>query len=240
MTELWQHFASENIFWLGLTLAIYLFGHFLYRKSRFFPLLSPIIVSVVLLIAVLALSDTPYETYFEGAQTIHLLLGPATVALAIPLFDQRARLIQLFVPLVTGLVVGGVVAVLSVIVIGVLCGLSTETLLSLVPKSVTTPIAMGISEAIGGMPDLTAALVVITGIFCSVVGRGFFRLIRVSSDTAKGVALGVSAHGMGTSAAFSISPKAGAFSGLAMGISGLLTAFLAPYLGVPVLEWLTR
>ena len=166
MTELWQHFASENIFWLGLTLAIYLFGHFLYRKSRFFPLLSPIIVSVVLLIAVLALSDTPYETYFEGAQTIHLLLGPATVALAIPLFDQRARLIQLFVPLVTGLVVGGVVAVLSVIVIGVLCGLSTETLLSLVPKSVTTPIAMG--------------------------------------------------------------------------ISGLLTAFLAPYLGVPVLEWLTR
>ena len=230
MTELWQHFASENIFWLGLTLAIYLFGHFLYRKSRFFPLLSPIIVSVALLIAVLVVTDTPYETYFEGAQTIHLLLGPATVALAIPLFDQRARLIQLFVPLVTGLVVG----------IGVLCGLSTETLLSLVPKSVTTPIAMGISEAIGGMPDLTAALVVITGIFGSVVGRGFFRLIRVSSDTAKGVALGVSAHGMGTSAAFSISPKAGAFSGLAMGISGLLTAFLAPYLGVPVLEWLTR
>ena len=214
MTELWQHFASENIFWLGLTLAIYLFGHFLYRKSRFFPLLSPIIVSVALLIAVLVVTDTPYETYFEGAQTIHLLLGPATVALAIPLFDQRARLIQLFVPLVT--------------------------LLSLVPKSVTTPIAMGISEAIGGMPDLTAALVVITGIFGSVVGRGFFRLIRVSSDTAKGVALGVSAHGMGTSAAFSISPKAGAFSGLAMGISGLLTAFLAPYLGVPVLEWLTR
>ena len=220
MTELWQHFASENIFWLGLTLAIYLFGHFLYRKSRFFPLLSPIIVSVALLIAVLVVTDTPYETYFEGAQTIHLLLGPATVALAIPLFDQRARL--------------------SVVVIGVLCGLSTETLLSLVPKSVTTPIAMGISEAIGGMPDLTAALVVITGIFGSVVGRGFFRLIRVSSDTAKGVALGVSAHGMGTSAAFSISPKAGAFSGLAMGISGLLTAFLAPYLGVPVLEWLTR
>ena len=217
MTELWQHFASENIFWLGLTLAIYLFGHFLYRKSRFFPLLSPIIVSVALLIAVLVVTDTPYETYFEGAQTIHLLLGPATVALAIPLFDQRARLIQLFVPLVTGLVVGGVVAILSVVVIGVLCG-----------------------EAIGGMPDLTAALVVITGIFGSVVGRGFFRLIRVSSDTAKGVALGVTAHGMGTSAAFSISPKAGAFSGLAMGITGLLTAFLAPYLGLPVLEWLTR
>lgn len=240
MTELWQHFASESIFWLGLTLAIYLFGHFIYRKSNFFPLLSPIIVTVVLLIVVLIVTGTPYETYFEGAQTIHLLLGPATVALAIPLFDQRTRLIRLFVPLVTGLLVGGVVAILSVVVIGVACGLSHETLLSLVPKSVTTPIAMGISEAIGGMPDLTAALVVLTGIFGSVVGKAFFRLIHVSSDTACGVSLGVCAHGMGTSAAFSISPKAGAFSGLAMGISGLITAFLAPYLAVPVLEWLTR
>lgn len=240
MNELWQHFAHEDIFWLGLTLSVYLFGHFLYRKSNFFPLLSPIIVTVVSLILILVATDTPYETYFDGAQTIHLLLGPATVALAIPLFDQRARLIRLFVPLAAGLLVGSVVAILSVVVIGVACGLSHETLLSMVPKSVTTPIAMGISEALGGMPDLTAALVVITGIFGSVVGKTFFRLIRVSSDTARGVALGVSAHGMGTSAAFSLSPRAGAFSGLAMGITGLLTAFLAPYIAVPILEWLTR
>ena len=108
----------------------------------------------------------------------------------------------------------------------------------MVPKSVTTPIAMGVSETIGGMPDLTAALVVITGILGSIIGKPLFQIVRIRSEPVRGVALGLAAHGMGTGAAFQIGNRAGAFAGLAMGLSGIITAFLAPAIAVPVLAWL--
>ena len=145
--------------------------------------------------------------------------------LAVPLYEQRSKLAQLWLPLSVGLIVGCISTIISVVVLGWAFGLSSETLISMIPKSVTTPIAMGVSEAMGGMPDLTACFVVITGILGSIIGRPLFNLLRIHSDPVRGVSLGLNAHGMGTSAAFLISNRAGAFSGLAMGLAGILTAF---------------
>ena len=173
-----------------------------------------------------------------GAGFIHFLLGPATVALAVPLYEQRRNLAKLWLPLLCGLFAGCVAAIFSVIAIGWMLGLSSETILSMVPKSVTTPIAMGISENIGGMPDLTAALVVITGILGSIIGRPFFNILKIRSEPVVGVSLGIAAHGMGTGAAFQISNRAGAFGGLGMGLCGIVSAFLAPLLAGPLMRLL--
>ncbi len=227
-------------FWLALTLCVYVFGQYLFRLSNGNPFLSPIIVTVVILMAILAVTGIPYATYFAGANFIHFLLGPATVALAVPLYEQRSRLAKLWIPLTAGLLVGCLVCIVSVILIGLLFGLSTHTLVSMVPKSVTTPIAMGISEKIGGEPNLTAAFVVITGISGSIMGRPLFNLVKIHSDPARGFALGLTAHGMGTSAAFQIGSRAGAFGGLAMGIMGILCAFMAPFVALPLLHLLGR
>lgn len=222
--------------WIALTLSCYIFGQWLYRKARFNPFASPIIVAVVSIMCILLVLGVPYERYFAGAGFIHFLLGPATVALAVPLYEQRRKLAELWLPLTAGLLAGCTAAIIAVVLLGWLFGLSSETLISMVPKSVTTPIAMGVSEAMGGMPDLTACLVVITGISGSIIGRPLFRLVRLTSDPVCGTALGVAAHGMGTSTAFQISNKAGAFSGLAMGLSGLITAFLAPLIAIPLMK----
>ena len=238
MADLQTLFASlstSSSFWLALTLGFYAIGQLIFKAAKFNLLLSPIITAVVCLIAVLLLTGVPYETYFSGASFVHFLLGPATVALAVPLYEQRRRLARLWLPLACGLI-AGCAAIVSVVLIGAACGLSAETLLSMVPKSVTTPIAMGISEHLGGMPDLTAALVVMTGISGSIIARPFFRLIRFRSDTICGIALGLSAHGMGTGAAFQISNRAGAFAGLAMGICGVISAFMAPFVAIPLMK----
>ena len=239
MADLQTLFASlspSSSFWLALTLGFYAIGQLIFKAAKFNMLLSPIITAVVCLIAVLLLTGVPYETYFSGASFVHFLLGPATVALAVPLYEQRRRLARLWLPLACGLIAGCAAAIVSVVLIGAACGLSAETLLSMVPMAVTTPIAMGISEHLGGMPDLTAALVVMTGISGSIIARPFFRLIRFRSDTICGIALGLSAHGMGTGAAFQISNRAGAFAGLAMGICGVISAFMAPFVAIPLMK----
>ena len=232
------HLEQNPAFWLCLTIGLFVFGQVIFRALKFNPFASPIIISVALLIGLLGVTGIPYETYFAGAGFIHFLLGPATVALAVPIYDQRAKLAKLWLPLSLGLIAGCTAAMTSVIVIGWALGVSSETILSLVPKSVTTPIAMGISESIGGMPDLTAALVVLTGMTGSIIGPTVFRLFRIRQDAVRGCALGLSAHGMGTGAAFLISQRAGAFSGLAMGVSGIISAFLAPLLAFPMMRLL--
>ena len=233
---LWSSLQANSAFWLALTLGFYALGQQIFKAAKYNLLLSPIITAVLCLILLLLVTGVPYDTYFSGASFVHFLLGPATVALAVPLYEQRRRLAKLWLPLACGLLAGCAAAIISVVLVGALCGLSSETLLSMVPKSVTTPIAMGISEHLGGMPDLTAAIVVMTGISGSIVARPFFRLIRLRSDTVCGVALGLAAHGMGTGAAFQISNRAGAFAGLAMGICGVISAFMAPYVAVPLMK----
>lgn len=238
LLDLFSALCASTTFWIALTLGVYVLGQAVFRAAKFNPLLSPIIVAVAVLIVFLETAGVSYETFFQGAGFIHFLLGPATVALAVPIYEQRAKLAKLWLPLAAGLFVGCAAAMISVIVIGSALGLSTETVRSMVPKSVTTPIAMGISETIGGLPDLTAALVVLTGILGSIIGKYVFKVLRIRNETIRGVSLGLSAHGMGTGAAFQISNRAGAFAGLAMGLCGVISAFMAPYLAVPVMKWL--
>ena len=235
---LWNHLASNPVLWLCLTLLAYQIGIWVYQKSGYLTLLSPFVIAVAILLAILFGTHTQYETFFAGAQFVHFLLGPATVALAVPLFDQRLRLAKLWAPLLIGVVVGCVVGVISTVLLGALLGASFESIMSMAPKSVTTPIAMGISEKMGGIPEFTAGIVVLTGIVGSLLATPIFKLCKIKKDYLKGFSLGVAAHGMGTSRAFQISDKAGAFSGLAMGLAGIITAFAAPMIAPPLLKLL--
>ena len=236
--DLWHHLQAQPALWLCLTLLSYQLGIVIYKKSGYLTILSPFVVAVCILITIVYSTQTPYETFFNGAQFVHFLLGPATVALAIPLFDQRKRLAKLWAPVLIGVVLGCIAGVVSTVALGVLLGASIETVMSLAPKSVTTPIAMGIAQKMGGIPEFTAGIVVLTGIAGALLAQPLFSLFFIKKDYVQGLALGVSAHGMGTSRAFQISDKAGAFSGLAMGLAGLIKAFIAPVFAPPLITFL--
>lgn len=237
LSHLWVYLSASPLMGLTMTLVAYSLAVMLYEKSHKNALLHPVVVAIALLIVFLSLSDMSYEDYFEGGQFIHFLLGPATVALAIPLYRQFSKLKQIWLPVSLGLLSGVIVGALSSIVIARVSGASLETLLSLAPKSVTVPIAMGISEKIGGLPSLTAVLVVVTGILGAIMGIKLFQLMRIKDDSVKGIAMGVTAHGIGTARSFQESSEMGAFSGLAMALSAVLTALILPYL-VTFLHWL--
>lgn len=227
-TDIWVYLAATPLLGLTVTLLAYIAGDWLYRRAGMQPLLNPVLIAVVLLVALLVLTDTPYSTYFDGAQFVHFLLGPATVALAVPLYLHAQRLKRMWLPLLLGLIVGSVTAAVSAIGIAWALGGSLQTLLSLAPKSVTAPIAMGITEKIGGLASLTAILVIATGILGAMLGPGVLNLLRLRDQAVRGFAIGVASHGIGTARAFQESEESGAFSGLAMGLNGLATALTLP------------
>lgn len=228
--EIWVYLAATPLLGLTATLLAYQLAYAIYRRSGMHPIANPVLISVLILAALLAASGTPYETYFEGAQFVHFLLGPATVALAVPLFEQMPKLRRAWFALTVGLLVGVVVAMVSALAIAWLLGASPATIASLAPKSVTTPVAMGISEKIGGIPSLTAVVVVLTGIVAATLGRFVFEALGVGSHAVRGFAIGLAGHGQGVARAFIVSDEAGAFAGLAMGLTALATALIAPWL----------
>ncbi|MDD2665285.1 MAG: LrgB family protein [Dechloromonas sp.] len=227
--ELWVYLAASPLLGLTATLLAYQAAFWLYRCSGGHPLANPVLIAVAILVFFLMSTATPYETYFAGAQFVHFLLGPATVALAIPLYAQIRRVRALLLPVLAGLVAGSLTAVLSAIAVGRLFGASLPTQLSLAPKSVTTPIAMGIAERIGGIPSLTAVLVIVTGILGAVGARYVFDALRVRDPAIRGFAIGIASHGIGTARAFQVDAQSGAFAALAMGLNGALTALLLPF-----------
>lgn len=230
LSDIWVYLSASPLLWLTATLLAYQGAFWLYRKANMNPLANPVAIAVLALVALLWFTDTPYTVYFEGAQFVHFLLGTATVALAVPLYANFETLKRNLVPLGGALLAGSVVAAVSAVGIGWLLGASRETLLSLAPKSATAPIAMGVAEKLGGLPSLTAVLVVSTGILGAVLARGTLNLLRIEDHAVRGFAVGVAAHGIGTARAFQVSEKMGAFAGLAMGLNGMLTAFLFPLL----------
>ncbi|MDJ0706545.1 MAG: LrgB family protein [Leptolyngbyaceae cyanobacterium MO_188.B28] len=230
LAAIWVYLSTSPLLGLTITLVAYSMAHKLYVYARYNPAFNPVVTSVTGLISILLLTDTSYESYFEGAQFVHFLLGPATVALAIPLYQQISKLKRLWVSVLLSLTAGVAISSLCTVFIARLFGASLQTQLSLAPKSVTAPVAMGISEQIGGLPSLTAAVVVITGILGAVLGPKLFKLMRIQDDSIKGVAMGVSAHGIGTARAFQVSSEMGAFSGLAMALSALASALIVPWL----------
>jgi len=227
-TQVWVYLEESPLLWLAVTVGVYWLTQQLYRLSGHFALLNPVLVSVAVLVCVLAATGTPYHVYFDGAQFIHFLLGPATVALAVPLVRQARELRRLWLPITVALLAGSTTAVVSALAIGWTLGLTPETLLSMLPKSATTPIAMGVADKIGGLPSLTAVLVIVTGIIGAVIGIPLLRALGVRDPVALGFAMGVSAHGVGTARAFEHNDQAGAYSGLGMGLNGALTAIIIP------------
>lgn len=228
--DIWAYLATSPLLGLTVTLAAYLLGDWVYRHGRQHPLLNPVLLAVLALVALLAATGTSYQTYFEGAQFVHFLLGPATVALAVPLYFNLPKLRRLWLPLLGGLLAGSLTAAVSAVGIAWMLGAPPATLLSLAPKSVTAPVAMGIAERLGGLASLTAILVVATGILGAALGPLLLNVLRVRDPAVRGFAIGVAAHGIGTARAFQESEQAGAFSGLGMGLNILATALLLPVL----------
>jgi predicted murein hydrolase (TIGR00659 family) len=215
---------------LLLTILVYAACLRLQRRVRGHALANPVAASIVVLVLLLEVTKLPYPTYFASAWFLHFLLGPATVALAVPLARELPRLRRLLWPMVAGLLAGNLSAACSAILLAKILGASGSVTLSLAPKSVTTPIAMAISEKIGGLPSLTAVLVIATGVIGAVLGPWFLDRLGIDDPTMRGTAMGVSAHGLGTASIYQESSEAGAFSGLAMGLSGLITALTLPLL----------
>lgn len=236
LTELWVYLSTSPLLGLTLTLLAYQAAFWLYKRAGFHPLANPVMLAVAMVASVLALSDMDYRTYFDGAQFVHFLLGPATVALAIPLYAQWPRLKAMAGPLLIALLVGSFTAALSAYAIGALLGASQASLMSLAPKSVTMPIAMAVAEPLGGLPALAAAMVMVTGVLGAVGGRYLFRWLRIDDHAVRGFAIGLASHGIGTARAFQVSEQAGAFAALAMGLNGLLTAVSLPW----ILPWVER
>jgi predicted murein hydrolase (TIGR00659 family) len=230
LNEIWVYLAASPLIGLTATLLAYVFAFRIYERAKFSPLANPVMISVAILVTVLTVTGTPYKTYFDGAQFVHFLLGPATVALAVPLYMQLPKLRTNLLPLLCGLVAGSLAAVVSAVGIAYALGASPEVVRSLAPKSVTIPIAMGVSDKIGGLPSLTAVLVMATGIIGAVSTTFLLNLLRIRDYTVRGFATGVAAHGIGTARAFQVSQEAGAFSALGMGLNGVLTAIMVPVL----------
>jgi predicted murein hydrolase (TIGR00659 family) len=230
LTEIWVYLAATPLLWLTLTVIAYVAADALHRRVGRRAVANPVLVAVLLLVAILVASRTPYDAYFEGAPFVHFLLGPATVALAVPLHRELGRVRAHALPLGAALLAGSTTSLFSAVGVAALLGASRGTLMSLAPKSVTAAVAMGIAEKIGGLPSLTAPLVVLTGILGAIIGPGLLRAIRVRDEAATGFAIGVASHGIGTARAFQLGERAGAFSGLAMGLNALVSALLLPAL----------
>jgi predicted murein hydrolase (TIGR00659 family) len=238
LDEIWVYLAASPLLGLSLTLLAYQGAVWINRRCGGSPLANPVLLAVVALVLLLGATGMSYPTYFDGAQFVHFLLGPATVALAIPLYAQFERLKRMAIPLLVALLAGSLSAVFSAVSIGHLLGASEATLFSLAPKSVTTPIAMGIAEQLGGLPSLTAVLVILTGILGAIGAQALYARLKIDDPAVRGFALGVASHGIGTARAFQINEQAGAFAALAMGLNGLLTAALLPWLMPPLMRWL--
>ena len=234
LTDIWVYLATSPLLWLTTTLVIFRLSLWINQLLGKSTVLNPVLIAMGLLMAILLLTGTDYDSYFEGAQFVHFMLGPAIVALAVPLYDHRQQIRAWFWPLIAAGIAGTATAATSALLIAWALGADTITLLSLAPKSVTSPIAMGITEKLGGLPSLTAALVITTGSIGCVLAPALIRLLRIREDAVKGFAMGLTAHGFGTAQAFGISATAGAFAGLGLTFAGLITALLLPL----VIGWL--
>ena len=228
LSEIWVYLSASPLLGLSMTLLAYQGAFWLYQRSGQNPLANPVLIAVSLLVLFLTLTGTRYETYFAGAQFVHFLLGPATVALAIPLYTQFKRIRTMLLPVIAGLLAGSLTAVASAVLIGRWLGASLPPQLSLAPKSVTTPIAIALAERIGGIPSLTAVLVIMTGVLGAVGARTIFDAMKIHDPAIRGFAIGVASHGIGTARAFQVNEQSGAFAALAMGLNGGLTALLVP------------
>jgi putative effector of murein hydrolase len=228
LREIWVYLTGSPLASLVLTLIAYQVGLMIYERFDKNPVVNPVAIAILIVIGTISLMAMPYAKYLEGAQFIHFLLGTATVALAVPIYKGWHLLRGRTIPLSIALVAGGGVSIGSAVGLGHLLEVPKELILPFYAKSVTAPIAMGIAENIGASPTLTAVYAVSTGIIGAIIARYVLDFLKIGPWWQRGYAIGVAAHGIGTSRAFSVSAEAGAFASIGMGLHGVLGAILIP------------
>lgn len=216
-----------SLLFAALTIAAYLFLNALYLKYRW-TLLTPVLTTTAALIVILLLFDIPYERYMLGGQWIGALLGPAVVALAVPLYKQRKLLAQNLAPIMLGVSAGALVGMLSGALLAKVMGFSAEMILTILPKSITTPVAMQLADSLGGIPSLAAVFVMAAGFTGILTGPWLLKTLRIDSAIGRGIGLGTSAHGLGTAKAFEYGVEDASMSSVAMTLSAVVGSFVGP------------
>lgn len=224
--QIWVYLAASPLTWLAVTLVAYVVALRLAALLGNSPLANSVLISATLVILVLLATNTSYPTYFEGAQFVHFLLGPATVSLAVPLFRNLAAVRRSLLPIIVALLAGSLTAMGSAVAIAWAFGAPVEVLASIAPKSVSAPIAMELAKSLGGIPSLAAVLVILTGICGAVIVTPLMNALQIRNFAARGFAVGLTSHGIGTARALQVSDIGGAFSGIAMALNGAFTSLL--------------
>ena len=215
-------------FGITLTLFAYILASKIYTYAKMNPFCNPVLIATVLIVCLMRITDIAYTQYMEGAKLLQFLLGPATVALAIPLYHQIGKLKKIWALSLCVLIVGVVFSAGSIYIMASFFTADEAILLSFTTKSITAPVAMGVSQEIGGSPSLSIVFTLITGVTGAIMYPKIFEWIGVKDDSIRGFAIGMNAHGIGTARAFQCSQEAGAFSGLAMGLSAFFAAVILP------------
>jgi predicted murein hydrolase (TIGR00659 family) len=226
--SLWVYLSQSPLLWLSVTLLVYAIADAVSLRTHRHPLANPVLHSMWIIGAFLLLTGTSYTSYFAGAQFVHFLLGPATVALAVPLYENRRVVATAILPMLVALAAGSVTAVASVVLLAEAAGLPRAVILAMAPKSVTAGVAMGISESLHADPSLTAVAVILTGIMGAIAVTPLMNRMRITDFRARGFAVGIAAHGIGTARAFQVDEVAGVFAGIAMSLNALVTSLLVP------------
>lgn len=234
--DLWVYLSASPLLWLTLTIAVWIAADAISIRCGRHPVANPVLISIVTLVSILWLSGADYTRYFEGAQFVHFVLGPATVALAVPLARHWDRVRSLLLPMGAALVGGSIVAVLSVVVMGQILGLPDEILISFLPKSATAGVAMAVSSSLGGNVSLTAVLVILTGIIGAIIVTPLMQYMKITDYAARGFAVGLTSHGIGTARAYTVSEIAGVFAGIAMALNAIATSIVVPIVASTVLQ----
>lgn len=219
---------SNNMFFgIFISLIAFEIGLFIYKKTKL-PIFNPLLTATILIICFLKIFNIDFDTYNQGGQFINIFLGPATIVLAVPLYKNLNLLKKNFLPIISGIFVGSLVSVSSVISISFFLGLDNTLTVSLLSKSVTTPIGIEITNTLGGVTSITVLAIILSGIIGAIVGPTVFKILRINSPIARGISLGTASHAVGTSKALEIGEQEGAMSSLSIGVAGIITVFLAP------------
>lgn len=231
-TTIWTPLAPTPLLWLTLTVAAFAVGQAVQRLCRKSPIANPVLIAIVLIVAVLRITGTPYSEYFAGAQFINFLLGPATVALAVPLALNAEHIRRSWRGLGLALLAGSITSTVSGVVIVWLLDGGRDVALSMAPKAETTPIAMAVSQEVGGVPALTAALAIAGGIVAAVIGQTVLRWFRIDDWRSHGLAAGVAGSGIAAAQVAPLNGLAAAFAAIGIGLNGLITALVVPLLAI--------
>lgn len=219
--------TENTLFALIISLLSFEIGLFIYKKTKF-PLFNPLLIAIALVISFLLIFNINIDTYNKGGQFINMFLGPATVVLAVPLYKQLQLLKKHLLPILIGILVGSTIGICSVILLANIFGMEEILTISLISKSVTTPIGIEITNQLGGLPPVTVLAIVISGIIGAIIGPLLCKIFKINDKIAVGIALGTASHAVGTTKALELGETEGAMSSLSIGIAGIMTVFLAP------------